>query len=128
MKTRAIQLTVVMMMLTATMFAQSKKENKVWTSMTLKGTDKVEIRMLIPDDEVVVLNVYDETRKNVFTKRIKNENSLLLSHHISSFPNGAYTYEIKNGKKEVVSSTEIIKASGQDLVYKPLEGIAEADK
>lgn len=127
MKTKAIQLTIVMMMFAATMFAQKTSKNEVWTSMTLKGTDKVEIRMMIPDDEVVVLNVYDDTQKKVFAKRIKNKNNLLISHNIASFPSGVYTYEVKNGKN-VVSSTQIVKASGKDLNYKPVESIAEAAK
>jgi len=127
MKTKAIQLTIVMMMLAATMFAQNSNNSEVLTSMTLKGTDKVEIRLMIPDDEVVVLNVYDDTHKKLFTKRIKNKNSLLISHNIASFPGGVYTYEVKNGKN-VVSSTQIVKALGKDLTYKPVEGIANAAK
>ena len=106
------------MMFAATMFAQNSSSNEVRTSMTLKGTDKVEIRMMIPDDEVVVLNVYSNTDKKVFTKRIKNKSNLLISHNIAPFPAGTYTYEIKNGKK-IVSSTQIVKALGKDLVYKP---------
>ena len=127
MKTKTIQLTVVMMMFAATMFAQKSSNSEVWTSMVLKGTDKVEISMLIPDDEVVVLNVYDDTHKKVFTKRIKNKNNLLISHNIASFPSGVYTYEVKNGKN-IISSIQIVKATGKDLAYKPVEGIAEAGK
>lgn len=125
MKTRAIQLTVVLMMIAATAFSQQAGKKDIWTSMSLKGNDKVEIRMLMPDDEVVVMNVYDDTHRKVYSKRIKDENSLLISHRIAEFPDGIYTYEIKNGK-EVVSSVDIVKASGKDLYYKPVEGIAEA--
>lgn len=124
MKTKAIQLTVIMMMIAATAFAQ-KANDKIWTSMSLKGTDKVEIRMMIPDDETVVLNVFDQTHRKVFSKRIKEDGGVLISHKINEFPSGVYTYEIKNGK-EVVSSTDIVKESGKELYYKPVEGYAEA--
>ncbi len=127
MKTKAIQLTIVLMMFAATMFAQKVSKNEVWTSMTLKGTDKVELRMVIPDDEVVTLNVYNNYHQKVFTKRIKNKSNLLISYNIAPFPAGTYTYEIKNGKN-IVSSTQIVKASGQALIYKPVEGIAEVAK
>jgi len=127
MKTKAIQLTVVMMMLTATLFAQKANDKNVWTSMTLKGADKVEIRMVIPDKEVVVLNVFDNMGQKVFTTHFKNKKNLLVSHDISSFPSGVYTYEITN-RKQVVSSTQIVKVCGHDLVYKPLDGIAATTK
>lgn len=127
MKTKAIQLTVVMMMLTATLFAQKANDKNVWTSMTLNGKDKVEIRMLIPDGEVATLNVFDESGKKVYTARFKDKKNLLVTHDISSFPCGVYKYEVKS-RKSVVSSTQILKSSGQDLAYKPVEGIAEAGK
>lgn len=122
MKTRAIQLTVVLMLIAATAFAQ--KSNNVQTSVILKGNDKVEIRMMNSGDDVAVLNVFDGTHKKVYTGRYRN-NNLLITHHIAEFPNGVYTYEIKCGK-DVVSSTDIVKASGKELYYKPMEGYAEA--
>jgi hypothetical protein len=124
MKTMAMTLTVAMMMLAATLTAQTKNNQDVFTAITLKGTDKVELRMIKPADETVVISVYDETMQRVFSKRFKKENSLLLSHDISEFPAGTYTYEVKAGK-EVVRSTEIVKATGCNLTYKPMETFAE---
>lgn len=125
MKTIAIQLTVVLMMIASSAFSQKTDKSKVTASLSLEGQDKVEIRMMIPDDEIAVLKVFDETHKNVFTKRISKQKNLLLSHLITEFPTGVYTYEISNGK-ELVSSTEIVKSSGKDLYFKPMEGYAEA--
>lgn len=122
MKTRAIQLTVVLMLIAATAFAQ--KSNNVQTSVSLKGTDKVEIRMMNPESDAVTFNVYNGTHQKVYSNRFRDEN-LLITHDITEFPNGIYTYEIKCGK-DVVSSTDIVKASGKDLFYKPMEGYAEA--
>jgi len=124
MKTMAMQLTVVMMMLAATLFAQKSNNQDVFTSMTLKGSDKVELRMIKPAGETVVITVYDETMHRVFSKRFKKENSLLLSHNISEFPAGVYTYEVRSGN-EVIRSTEIVKTTGSDLTYKPLETFAD---
>jgi hypothetical protein len=124
MKTKAIQLTVALMMIATYAFSQ-KANDKVWTSMSLKGTDKVEIRMLIPDNEVLVLNVYNQKDRKVYSKKIKNKNSLLFTHQIAEFPNGTYTYEILNND-EVVSSTAIVKSANTDLYYKPVEEFAEA--
>jgi threonine dehydrogenase-like Zn-dependent dehydrogenase len=124
MKTMAMTLTVVMMMFAVTLTAQKANDQDVFTAMTLKGTDKVELRMIKPAGETVVITVYDKTNQRVFSKRFKKENSLLLSHDISEFPAGVYTYEIRSGN-EVIRSTEIVKASGCDLTYKPMETFAE---
>ncbi len=124
MKTMAMTLTVVLMMLAATLTAQKAINQEVFTAMTLKGTDKVELRMIKPAGETVVISVYDETMQKVFTRRFKKENSLLLSHNISDFPEGIYTYEV-SANNEVIRSTEIVKASGSDLTYKPIETFAE---
>jgi hypothetical protein len=124
MKTMTMTLTVVMMMLAATLTAQTQNNQDVFTAITLKGSDKVELRMVKPAGETVVLAVYDETMQKVFTKRFKKENNLLLSHDISEFPAGVYTYEVRSGN-EVIRSTEIVKASGCDLTYKPIETFAE---
>lgn len=127
MKTRAIQLTIIMMMISVISLAQNINKNEIWTNMMLKGKDKVEIRIVKPADEVVVLNVYADNYKKVFSKRISKENNLLISHDISIFPNGEYTYELKN-KKQIISSTQIIKSAKNDLAYKPMEGLAEVKK
>lgn len=125
MKTKAIQLTIVLMMISATIFAQNTTKSDVQTSMILRGEDKVELRLIKPATEQVVLNVYDEGRTKVYSRFFDKETNLLISHYITEFPNGVYTYEVKNGK-ELVSATQIVKSSGKDLVYKPIEGIAEA--
>ena len=125
MKTFAIQLTVVMMMIATSAFSQNLTDSKVTASISLEGQDRVEVRMMIPDDEIAVLKLFEKKKKNVYTKRISKSKNLLLSHLITAFPNGVYTYEIRNGK-EVVSSADIVKSSGEDLRYKPVEGYAEA--
>lgn len=124
MKTKAIQLTVVLMMIANYAFSQ-KPADKVWTSMSLKGADKVEIRMLIPDDEVLTINVYNQKNSKVYSKTIKHKNNLLLTHQIAEFPNGVYTYEITNDN-EIISSTKVVKSAKQDLYYKPVAEYAEA--
>ena len=124
MKSKAIQLTLVLMMIATYAFSQ-KAADKVWTSVSLKGTDKVEIRMLIPDGEVLVLNVYNQKDRKVYSKKIKNKNNMLFTHQIAEFPNGIFTYELTNGD-DVVSSTAIVKSNGKDLYYKPLDEYSEA--
>lgn len=123
MKTMAMTLTVAMMMFAATLTAQQANDQEIFTAMTLKGTDKVELRMIKPAGETVVVRVYDETNQRIFSKRFRKENSLLLSHDISEFPAGVYTYEVSSGN-EVIRSTEILKSTGCNLVYKPIATFA----
>lgn len=126
MKAKVIQLTIVLMMITASVFSQKANTNDVWASIYLKGKDKVEVRIIKAANEVVMMNVYDQSGKNVLSRRIKKESNVLISHNIKPFPYGTYTYEIKSGR-EVLSSTQIIKSPNRDLVYKPLESLAEAN-
>jgi hypothetical protein len=81
--------------------------------------------MMIPDEEVLELIVYNQNDRKVYSKKIKHKNNLLFTHQIEEFPNGVYTYEIVNGD-EIVTSTSIVKAAGKDMYYKPVEGYAEA--
>lgn len=128
MKTKAIQLTAILMIFTASVFAQSSNnENKIWTSMTLAGENTVELRMMKPADAVVMVNVYDETHKRVYSKRITRQSNLLLSHDITSFPAGVYTYEVSKGK-ELVMETSIRKSSGEKLEYLPVNSVADSGK
>jgi len=129
MKARAIQLTAALMIITLSTFATGKtsksNDGNVWTAMTLVGKNYVEIRMTKPADVVVTLNVYNETHQKVYSKRIRKETDLILSHNIANFPNGVYTYQIKEGKN-VVSEKSIVKSSGEMLQYLPDENLADA--
>jgi hypothetical protein len=127
MKTRALQVTMVMMLLATALFAQKTTKDEVFTSMILKGTNKVEIRMMIPDKDAVMLYVYDENDSRIFSKRIKNVKDVLVKHDISVFPDGVYTYEIVKDKK-VITSTPIVKAHDKALVYKPIENLSTAKR
>ena len=127
MKTKALQVTMVMMMLATALFAQKTTKDEVFTSMILKGTDKVEIRLMIPDKDAVMLYVYDENDSRIFSKRIKNVKDVLVKHDISEFPDGVYTYEIVKDKK-VMALTPIVKAQGKALAYKPIENLPTAKR
>ena len=128
MKTKAIQLTAILMILTASVFAQSaEEENKVWTSMTLSGQNTVELRLIKPAGATVTLSVYDETHKRVYNQRIRKESNLLVTHNISTFPSGVYTYEVSDGR-DVVMETSIVKSPGENLEYLPVNSMAEAKK
>ncbi len=127
MKTKALQVTMVMMMLATALFAQKTTKDEVFTSMILKGTDKVEIRLMIPDKDAVMLYVYDENDSRIFSKRIKNVKDVLVKHDINDFPDGVYTYKIVKDKK-VIASTPIVKAQGKELAYKPIENLSTAKR
>jgi len=132
MKTRAMKLTAVVMMVMVSMSAYSQtnggiNKGKVLTSMMLKGENKVELRITKPAETVLTLNVYDKYNTKVFSTRINKENDLLLTHNIAEFPAGVYTYEIREGKN-VVSETSIVKSSGKALEYAPVERLASTEK
>ena len=133
MKTRAIQITAILMILTFGAITNGNAENdkavktKVWTTFTLKGQNQVDIRLVKPAGLVVSINVYDNTRQKVFTKKIRKSDNILLTHDISEFPAGVYTYEIKDGK-ELVKSCKIVKSTGNDLKYFPVGNVAKAKK
>jgi len=133
MKTTAIKFTAILMLLTLVFsfnsFAQKQnsEESKVFTAFTLKGDNLVNIRLIKPADQAVTINVFDDTRKRVFTKKISKKDNLLLTHDITEFPSGTYTYEIKQGR-DVIKSCSVVKASGTALKYGAEESMAEAKK
>ena len=133
MKTTAIKFTAILMILalgfTFNGNAQSKSSEKseVFTAFTLKGNDLVNIRLIKPADQAVTINVFDDTHKKVFTKKIIKSDNLLLTHDISEFPSGVFTYEVKEGR-EVVKSCKVVKSSGDVLKYFAEESMAEAKK
>ena len=133
MKAKAIQITVILMILTFGAITSVNSQNnnvektKVWTSFTLKGDNQVNLRLIKPAGLVVTINVYDNTRQKVFTKKIRKSDNILLTHDISEFPAGVYTYEIIEGK-ELVKSCKIVKSTGSDLEYFPMGNVAEARK
>ncbi len=133
MKARAIQFTAILMILTLGLTLTGNAQNnnpeksKVFTAFTLEGNDQVKIRLIKPAGQSVTINVFDETHRKVFTRKIKKSNNLLMTHDISEFPAGVYIYEIIMGK-ELVKSCKIKKSSGSDLIYLPVENLAEAAK
>ena len=126
------KLAAVMMMVMVTISAYSQmnigsSKGNVFTSMMLKGENKVEVRITKPAEAVLTLNVYDQERTKVYSMNIKKENDFLLTHKIDEFPAGVYTYEIKNGK-DVVMKTSIVKSTGKALEYAPVENLASSHK
>lgn len=131
MKAKAIQITAILMILTFGVITNGNAENdktektKVWTTFTLKGANQVDIRLIKPAGLVVTISVYDNTRQKVFTKKIRKSDNILLTHDISDFPAGIYTYEIKNGK-QLIKSCKIVKSTGNNLEYFPVGKDAKA--
>lgn len=123
-----MKLAAVVMMVMVTMSAYSQiNKGKVVTSMTLKGENKVWVRITKPAETVLTMNVYDKYRTKVYSTRITKQSELLITHNIAEFPAGVYTYEIKEGKN-VVSETSIVKSTGKALEYAPVESLATSEK
>lgn len=132
MKTTAMKLTAVIMMVMVAMSAYSQinssgNNGKIVTSMMLKGENKVQVRITKPAETVLTMNVYDETRTKVYSMNIKKESEVLVSHNIAEFPAGVYTYQIKQGKN-VISETSIVKTTGKALEYAPVENLLSTGK
>nr|NQU89494.1 hypothetical protein [Bacteroidota bacterium] len=124
MKTKALQILAALLILTVSSFANpfadgdETKENNTYMTFTVKGEHIVQIRLIKPEDTRITLKVYDETHKNVFTKRFNKTSNLLLSHNISVFPSGVYTYEIMEDG-ELIAENKIVKSCGKALEYMP---------
>jgi len=133
MKTRAIQITAILIILSFGLVlngsaqTNNPEKSEIFTAFTLKGDNHVNIRLIKPADQSITINVFDNTHKKVFSKKINKSDNLLLTHDISEFPTGTYTYEIKEGR-EVIKSCKVVKSSGQQLKYCAEESMAEATK
>ncbi len=133
MKTTAIKLTAILMLLAIGISfngnAQSNnsEQSEIFTAFTLKGDNLVNIRLIKPADQSVTINVFDDTHKKVFTKKISKKDNLLMTHDITDFPSGTYTYEVKEGK-DVIKCCKVVKSSGSALKYCTEESMAEVKK
>jgi len=107
--------------------SNNSEKSKTFTAFTLKGDNLVKIRLVKPANQAVTINVFDDTHKKIFSKKFIKSDNLLMTHDISEFPSGTYTYEIKEGR-EVIKSCKVVKASGNILKYCNEESMAEAKK
>jgi hypothetical protein len=133
MKAIAIKFTAILIVLTLGIITTGKaqtnnaEQSKVFTAFTLKGDNLVNVRTIKPANQAVTINVFDETHKKVLTKKISKSDNLLLTHDITEFPSGTYTYEIKEGR-DILNSCKVVKALGNQLKYCTEESMAEANK
>lgn len=125
MKTLATSLTMILMIAATTVMGQTSKSNEIFTAIVLNGQDVVELRLRKPAGVAVTLVVTDSSGVVVYSRRIKKENNLLISHNVSTLDDGIYNYVMKT-TDEILLSTEILKTHDEPLIYKPVENIAEA--
>ncbi|NCA84946.1 MAG: hypothetical protein EOM83_05140 [Clostridia bacterium] len=127
MKTLATTLTMMLIIAATGLSAQNTNADKIFTALTLNGQDVVELRLMKPAGAVVTFVVTDESGAVVYSKRIKKEDNLLISHQVGTLDDGVYTYCVKSAD-ETLRSTDVVKAAGKPLIYKPVENIAEASE
>jgi hypothetical protein len=127
MKTLATTLTMMLIIAATGLSAQNTNAGEIFSAITLNGQDVVELRLMKPSGAVVTFVVTDESGAIVYSKRIKKEDNLLISHKVSTLDDGVYTYCVKSAD-ETLRTTEVIKAAGKPLIYKPVENFAEASE
>jgi hypothetical protein len=125
MKTLAMTLTMMLMIAATGAMGQTSKSDGFFTAMTLNGHDVVELRLMKPDGTAVTVVVTDKSGAVVYSKRIKKQNNLLISHNVSTLDDGIYTYTVKSAD-QTLRSTDVLKATDRPLIYKPIENLAEA--
>ena len=113
MKTIAIKLTAVLMILTISVFAagnfggtkSTNDKNSTRADVYPVAKDMVEIRVVKSAEDVVNLDVYNEAGSKVYETTIKNGMNISISHDINEFPLGVYIYNISEGEKLIHTST-----------------------
>jgi hypothetical protein len=112
MKTIAIKLTAVMMILTVSVFAAGnfggtkpgENKNSTRAGVYPVAKDMVEIRVVKSAEDVVNLDVYNEAGKIVYKTSLSTGMNIRISHDIKEFPVGLYTYKISEDGKLVHTS------------------------
>jgi hypothetical protein len=126
MKTIAIKLTAVMMILTVSVFAAGnfggtkpgENKNSTRAGVYPVAKDMVEIRVVKPAEDVVNLDVYDEAGKKVYKTSLSNGMNIRISHDIKEFPVGLYTYKISEDGK-LIHTSLILKTKETILKCSP---------
>jgi len=133
MKTKAMKLTAIMMIFSISVFAAgnfggtkaSKSKPKTYVSIYPVTKDLVDIRVARSVGEILMLDVLNENGNIVYKTSIDKGMNIRISHNISDFPNGVYTYEIlKDGRS--VYTCLIMKTSETILKCSPDEEEATA--
>jgi hypothetical protein len=126
MKTKAIKLTAVLMILTVSVFAagnfggtkSANDKNSIRANVYPVSREMVEIRVAKPAEDVVNLEVYNEAGSKVYETIIKNGMNIRVSHDIKEFPAGLYTYKISEDGK-LIHSSMILKTRETILKCSP---------
>ena len=126
MKTIAIKLTAVLMILTVSVFAAgnfggtkpTNDKNNTRAGVYPVAKDMVEIRVVKPAEDVVNLEVYNEAGSKVYETTIKNGMNFRVSHDIKEFPAGLYTYKISEDGK-LIHNSMILKTRETILKCSP---------
>jgi hypothetical protein len=126
MKTIAIKLTAVLMILTVSVFAAgnfggtkpTNDKNNTRAGVYPVAKDMVEIRVVKPAEDVVNLEVYNEAGSKVYETTIKNGMNIRVSHDIKEFPAGLYTYKISEDGK-LIHNSMILKTRETILKCSP---------
>lgn len=112
MKTTALKLTAVLMILTASVFAAgnlggtkpAKDKSSSRANVYPVAKDMVEIRVVKSAEDVVNLEVYNESGSKVYQTTLKSGMNLRVSHDIREFPQGLYTYKVTQDGKLIHTS------------------------
>jgi len=112
MKTKAIKLTAVLMLISFTVFAagnfggtkSANDKNSARANVYPVSKEMVEIRVAKPAEAILNLEVYNEVGKMIYSTTLKDGMNLRVSHDISVFPLGLYTYNISEGENLIHSS------------------------
>jgi hypothetical protein len=127
MKTKAMKLTAILMIFSISVFAagnfggtkSTKSKSKTYARICPVTKDMVDIRVVKSAGETLTLGVYNENGNKVYKTTLCNGMNIRISHDISDFPNGVYTYEIlKEGRSVytclIMKTRETILKCGPD--------------
>lgn len=112
MKTKAIKLTAVLMIMAVSVFAAgnfggtkpAKDKSSSRANVYPVAKDMVEIRVVKSAEDVVNLEVYNESGSKVYETTLKSGMNLRVSHDIREFPQGLYTYKVSEDGKLIHTS------------------------
>ncbi|MCF8364176.1 MAG: T9SS type A sorting domain-containing protein [Bacteroidales bacterium] len=94
-------------------------------SLNLKNNKAVEIHLEGQSSGEVQVKVFNNTGRMVSYKSLVNSGTKIVSHKISDFPDGIYTYQVIEGD-ELIYTAKVVKSAEGALECRNLPGGATA--
>lgn len=124
-KTLTVKLSALLILLAVSFGANASDFGSLKASLSLKYNKAVEIQLEGISEGEIQVKVFNNNGTLVSYKSLVNSGTKIVSHRISDFPEGIYTYQVIEGN-ELIYTAKVVKSADGALECRNLPGGATA--